>query len=90
MKVSGCSMFYRVKEVKPLKPYELLVSFVTGEQKRYDVAQLCDRWEAFRPLMDVQGLFEQVKVDRGGYGISWNDDIDLSCNELWSNGVSLW
>jgi len=25
----------------------------------------------------------------GGYGISWNDDIDLSEYELWTNGVEL-
>ncbi len=29
---------------------------------------------------------EQVKVDAGVYGISWNDDIDLSCEELYQNG----
>ena len=34
----------------------------------------------------VSGLFEQVKVDAGGYGISRNDDIDLSCEELYQNG----
>ena len=28
-----------------------------------------------------------VEVDNGGYGISWNDDIDLSCDELFENGV---
>ena len=22
----------------------------------------------------------------GEYGISWNDEIDLSCDELWENG----
>ena len=38
-------------------------------------------------LSNVKGLFEQVQVDSGGYGISWNDDIDLSCNELWENGT---
>lgn len=31
-------------------------------------------------------MFEQVSVDAGGYGISWNDDIDLDCEELWANG----
>ena len=34
----------------------------------------------------ASGLFEQVKVDAGGYGISWNDEIDLSCDELYHNG----
>ena len=28
-----------------------------------------------------------MQVDAGGYGISWNDDLDLSCDELWENGT---
>ena len=39
--------------------------------------------------MYIPGLFEQVKVDSGGYGISWNDELDLSCNELYYNGVTV-
>lgn len=80
-------MFYRVKEVRPLPSYNVLVSFVTGECKRYNVAPLFEKWDVFKTLSSVKGLFEQVKVDAGGYGISWNDDIDLSCNELWENGT---
>lgn len=82
-------MFYRVKEVKPLPSYQVLVSFVTGERKQYNVAPLFEKWDVFKTLSSVKGLFEQVKVDAGGYGISWNDEIDLSCNELWENGVSI-
>ncbi len=48
-----------------------------------------EKWDAFKALSSVKGLFEQVKVDTGGYGISWNDDIDLSCNELWENGMPI-
>ena len=33
--------------------------------------------------------FECVSVDVGGYGIVWNDDLDLSCDELWENGVQV-
>jgi hypothetical protein len=28
-------------------------------------------------------------VDAGGFGISWNDDADLSEYELWTNGVEV-
>jgi hypothetical protein len=31
-------------------------------------------------------LFKTVKVDPGGYGVSWNDEIDLGEYELWMNG----
>lgn len=82
----GAGMFYKVREVKPLPEYELLVLFASGERKKYNVQPLFDKWEAFRALSSTKGLFEQVKVD-GGYGIRWNDDIDLSCNELYENGA---
>lgn len=82
-------MFHRVKEVKPIRKYELLVTFIDGTVKVYDVEPLFSVWDAFYSLQTVSGLFEQVKVDVGGYGISWNDKIDLECDELWENGAEL-
>ena len=76
-------MFYKVKKVTPLKEYILEVTFENDIIKYYDVSQLFQKWTVFQNLKTVNGLFEQVKVDKGGYGISWNDEIDLSCNELW-------
>jgi hypothetical protein len=37
-----------------------------------------------------ESLFRLVHVDPGGYGVSWNADIDLSEYELWTRGVALW
>lgn len=34
-------------------------------------------------------LFSDVIVDVGRHGIVWNDELDLSCDELWENGVSI-
>lgn len=79
-------MFHRVKEVFPLSDYNLFVTFVTGERKKYDVSPLFEKYDEFKTLSQVKGLFEQVKVDVGGYGISWNDETDLSCDELWERG----
>ena len=74
-------MFYKVQKVKPLPKYGLLVS--------YNVKPLLKKWEPFKALESTKGLFNQVKVDSGGYGISWNDEIDLSCNELYENGAKI-
>jgi len=81
-------MFYKVNAVHPLPDLNLLVIFQNGEQKRYNINPLLDMWEPFKALTTTVGLFEQVKVDSGGYGISWNDEIDLACNELYYNGIS--
>ena len=82
-------MFHHVKNVTPMTDYILLVEFADGMEKQYDVKPLFKELTAFKPLGYVQGLFEQVKVDMGGFGISWNDGIDLSCDELYDNGISL-
>ena len=79
-------MFHHVEEVLPMADYILSVRFADGKEKQYDVKPLFNEISAFQPLAYVTGLFEQVKVDTGGFGISWNDDIDLSCDELYANG----
>jgi len=63
----------------------LHVSFVCGAEKQYDVKPLMDKWSVFKDLLHG-GLFNLVHVDTGGYGIVWNDYLDLACNELWENG----
>ena len=77
-------MFYRIKAIKPIDNYKLLVTFFNDEIKEYNVDIWFDKNYDFKVL-----LFEQVKVDTGGYGISWNDELDLSCNELYFNGTSI-
>ena len=79
-------MFHRVKDVKPLENYIIEVIFQNNEKKYYDISRLFKKWTICQSLQEISGLFEQVKVDPGGYGISWNDEIDLSCDELWENG----
>lgn len=79
--------FHKVKAVEPLPDYMLSVQFEDGANKRYDVKPLFAKWDAFKSLQNIKGLFEQVRVDIGGYGIIWNDYIDLSCEELYYGGV---
>ena len=78
-------MFHKVKNVTPLKNYELSVQFSEGVTKKYDVKPLFDRYKIFNNLKDEK-LFNKVHVGQGGYGIIWNDEIDLSCDELYENG----
>jgi|LSQX01.2.fsa_nt_gb DNA-binding XRE family transcriptional regulator len=81
-------MFHKIFGVKSLPDMTLLLWFADGEVRQYDVKPLMTRWQPFSALQDEQ-LFRQVKIVAGGYGISWTDDIDLACNELWENGVSV-
>ena len=79
-------MFHKIKNIKALDDYILLVTFENGIKKYYDMNQIFDKWSVFRILKNNNELFLDVKIDTGGYGISWNEELDLSCNELWDNG----
>ena len=82
-------MFHKIKNVFPLPEYKLSVQFSEGVTKIYDVKPLFDRLSAFTYLKENDTEFDSVTVDVGGYGIVWNDDLDLSCDELWKNGVQV-
>lgn len=82
-------MFYKIKCVSPLPDFRLSVQFSIGVTKIYDLKRLKDKYRIFDPLFKNDKFFYNVKVDVGGYGIIWNDEIDLSCDELWDNGVKV-
>ena len=79
-------MFHKIKSVTPLADYVLSVQFSEGVTKRYDVKSLFNKYPMFLPLKEDPALFSSVEVDVGGYGIIWNDDIDIACDELFYNG----
>ena len=53
----------------------------------YDVKKCIDVIEKFKIFIDNPQEFYNVSVDIGGNGVVWNDDLDLSSEELWENGI---
>ena len=82
-------MVHKIKSVSPLPGFKLSVQFCEGVTKLYDVKPLFERLPVFANLEKHPEIFSGVSVDVGGYGIVWNDDLDLSCDELWEHGVSV-
>ena len=79
-------MLPRIRSIEPCTNYKLLIEFTNGVQKIYDMNNLINTDKVYTPLKDIV-LFNSVSVDGGGYGASWNDDIDISEYELWTNGI---
>jgi hypothetical protein len=80
-------MFHRIATVTPLPDYKLKAKFITGENRLYDASQLEKTWPVFRDLAAIPGLFELVRVDMGGYGVVWNENLDLSSEDIWHDGT---
>lgn len=62
----------------------LLVEFSNHDRKYYNVKHLLNI--PMFQLLRNPAFFRGFQVDKGGYGIVWNEDIDLSEYELWQNG----
>ena len=78
-------MFHKIKSVTALPNYKLSIQFSEGVTKIYNLEDLIKKNPIFHNLKNAE-LFYSAKVDNGGYGVIWNDDIDISCNELFENG----
>ena len=81
-------MFHKISNVKPLQNMLLFVEFRDGTEVIYNAERLPTANEIFNDLKNAE-IFSQVKVDTGGYGISWNDDLDLAGEEIWENGIKI-
>lgn len=82
-------MFHKIKNVAALPDYILSIQFSEGITKQYDLKPLFDKFPMFMPLKEDPVFYHSVAVDVGGYGISWNDDIDIACDELFLNGKAV-
>ena len=81
-------MTHKISAVSVLPDHRLSVRFAEGATKIYDVKPLFDRIPVFAELRDPE-KFSRVSADTGGYGIVWNDNADLSSDELWQNSTTI-
>lgn len=79
-------MFHKITSVRTIENLTILVGFDDGKKCVYDVLPLCEKFEIFKDLKNIKGLFEQVKIEPKGYALSWNSSIDISADEIYFGG----
>lgn len=79
-------MFHKIKNVETLNNKILKIYFENKKIKYYDMKNLIKKNINFKSLNN-DAIFNMAKVDRGGYGVIWTDEIDISGEELYVNGV---
>jgi Protein of unknown function (DUF2442) len=75
----------KIISAKAIDNNTLQVEFDNSIKKTYDIRRVTDK-EMFKPLENFS-LFKNVQIDSGGYAVFWNENIDISEYELWTNGV---
>ena len=77
----------KIYKAKAIDDRTLVIKFTNQEVKKYDISHLLKN-SMFAPLCQA-AFFKNFRIEPGGYGILWNEDIDLSEYELWNNGVTI-
>nr|VFK26070.1 MAG: Protein of unknown function (DUF2442) [Candidatus Kentron sp. MB]VFK31339.1 MAG: Protein of unknown function (DUF2442) [Candidatus Kentron sp. MB]VFK75446.1 MAG: Protein of unknown function (DUF2442) [Candidatus Kentron sp. MB] len=77
----------RIKTALPLDDHTLIVVFDNDDKRKYDIQPLLSKG-MFEPLKNPT-FFKAFRIDNGGYGITWNENIDLSEYELWNHGQAI-
>jgi len=58
------------------------VDFSNGIRKYFDCKKILNRRYEFRKLENPE-YFKNIKVDSGGHGVSWDDELDISEYEIY-------
>lgn len=77
-------MFHKAVDLKLLSGTALEVTFQDGRVKQYDMLTLFDKYPQLRALQDPV-LFQAGRL-MGGYGIVWNDELDVDAETIYQDG----
>lgn len=80
---------YRGKELRLIENGVFEVDFTDGERRRYDMKELIPKYPVVKRLIDEPELFRKGHLSLGGFGVDWNDDIDVDIMTVYECGVAI-
>lgn len=81
-------MSHKIKAIKMKNDLIVEAVFFNGTVMEYNVADMFALYPQMERLED-RSLFEGARIDTGGYGISWDDELDLDAETIWEEGKYL-
>nr|DAU15089.1 MAG TPA: Protein of unknown function (DUF2442) [Caudoviricetes sp.] len=79
-------MIIRIREVKPLDNFILLVTFDDGKIVEYDMKEDIRELPEYCDLQTIPKLWEHVRLDSSRTCVYWNDYIDLPSDIIYEYG----
>ena len=74
-----------ITKINILEDLQFEATFADGEVVLFDVKTLFSKHPVFHQL-ENNNLFKQLQIDGVGYGVSWNDELDLSSDGIYTLG----
>lgn len=82
-------MMHKVTSVRAKDSLIIEATFLDGTVKEYDITNMFPICPQLMELKNNEKLFRAVQIDVGGYGISWNDNLDLEAETIWKEGTAI-
>ena len=79
----------KIDDIIPLEDYTLLVFFHDGTIKRNSLKTYFEENPQFSILLKRENLFSSVRVQAGGYGVSWDVNLNISNKVLYKTGKTI-
>ena len=79
-------MFMQAIKVNFLEDVTLELTFQDGKIVRYDMARLFSKYPQLEELRRNRELFLSGRLDVGGYGVIWNEDLDIDATSVYECG----
>ncbi|WP_270839269.1 DUF2442 domain-containing protein [Peptacetobacter hiranonis] len=80
-------MIIKIKDLKVLEKYKLLVTFNNEKKVVYDVENDINSIPSYSDLKNIPGLFENAHLDSSRTCIEWNEFIDLPSDIIYKYGI---
>ena len=74
------------KKVRFLQDVTIEVTFQDGKIITYDMSRLFKKYPQLEELRRDRQLFESGHLDPGGFGIVWNDELDIEAWGIYQDG----
>ena len=73
-------------QVRFLEDVTLELTYQDGKIVRYDMSRLFSKYPQLEELRNNRELFINGHLDVGGYGVIWNDDLDIDATSIYECG----
>lgn len=79
----------RVEDILPLDNFCLLVFFRDGAVKKCDLKAYFEETKPFHILLKKPEYFDSVRIQTGGYGVTWDVNMNISDTMLYQRGETI-
>ena len=80
----------KIEDIVPLQNYELLVFFRNGIVKKCRIEEFFNKNKTLKTFLSLRKeMFQFVRIQPGGYGICWEENMSISDTELYDNGITI-